>query len=175
MLLGRYYYYLHVTNEESKVIQKEALGQDPTLAQLTENSMLTMTTYHRDGAGGLRAVSRTPSPREGSRAWPRPPWQTWRACGLFLYCCALLQGIFPTQGSNPGLLHCRWILYRLIHQGSPVGSRHSQRLQPSHCTFLGGGGICEPILALPSLEGFPHFPTSISQASEDLLRCHRET
>ena len=32
---------------------------------------------------------------------------------------ALLQGIFPTQGSNPGFLHCRWILYHLSHQGSP--------------------------------------------------------
>ena len=31
----------------------------------------------------------------------------------------LLQGIFPTQGSNLGLLHCRQILYRLSHQGSP--------------------------------------------------------
>ena len=31
-------------------------------------------------------------------------------------CHALLQGIFPTQGSNPGLLPCRWIL---THQGSP--------------------------------------------------------
>ena len=29
-----------------------------------------------------------------------------------------LQGIFPTQGSNPGLPHCRWILYQLRHQGS---------------------------------------------------------
>ena len=28
---------------------------------------------------------------------------------------ALLQGIFPTQGSHPGLLHCRWILYHLSH------------------------------------------------------------
>ena len=27
--------------------------------------------------------------------------------------CSLLQGIFPTQGSNPGLLHCRWIFYHL--------------------------------------------------------------
>ena len=26
-----------------------------------------------------------------------------------------LQGIFPTQGSNPGLLHCRWILYHLSY------------------------------------------------------------
>ena len=31
----------------------------------------------------------------------------------------LLQGIFPTQGSNPGFPHCRWILYHLSHQGSP--------------------------------------------------------
>ena len=34
-------------------------------------------------------------------------------------CHTLLQGIFPTQGSNPGLLHCRWILYQLNHKGSP--------------------------------------------------------
>ena len=32
---------------------------------------------------------------------------------------ALLQGIFPTQGSNPGLPYCRQILYYLSHQGSP--------------------------------------------------------
>ena len=30
----------------------------------------------------------------------------------------LLQGIFPTQGSNPGLPHCRLILYQLSHQGT---------------------------------------------------------
>ena len=28
----------------------------------------------------------------------------------------LLQGIFPAQGSNPGLPHCRWILYQLSHK-----------------------------------------------------------
>ena len=33
---------------------------------------------------------------------------------------SLLQGIFPTQGSNPGLLHCRQILYGLSHQGNPI-------------------------------------------------------
>ena len=32
---------------------------------------------------------------------------------------SLLQGIFTTQGSNPGLLHCKWIFYRLSHKGSP--------------------------------------------------------
>ena len=34
-------------------------------------------------------------------------------------CLSLLQGIFPIQGLNPGLLHCRKILYQLSHQGSP--------------------------------------------------------
>ena len=37
-------------------------------------------------------------------------------CGVG--CHALLQGISPTEGSNPGLPHCRWILYHLSHQGS---------------------------------------------------------
>ena len=31
----------------------------------------------------------------------------------------LLQGIFPTQGSNPGLPYCRQILYQLSHKGTP--------------------------------------------------------
>jgi len=30
------------------------------------------------------------------------------------------RGFFPTQGSKPGLLHCRWILYQLSHKGSPT-------------------------------------------------------
>ena len=33
-------------------------------------------------------------------------------------CHALFQGIFPTQGSNPGLPYFKWILYHLSHQGS---------------------------------------------------------
>ena len=35
-------------------------------------------------------------------------------------CHVLLQGIFPTQGLNPGLLHCRQIPYNLSHQRSPL-------------------------------------------------------
>ena len=38
---------------------------------------------------------------------------------MIVYCSHfLLQGIFLTQGSNPGFLHCGWILYRLNHWGS---------------------------------------------------------
>ena len=34
-----------------------------------------------------------------------------------IVCHFLLQGIFPTQGSNPGLLHCMQIIYQLSYQG----------------------------------------------------------
>ena len=51
------------------------------------------------------------SPPGSSVAWNSPGKNTG------VHCHALLQGIFPTQESNPGLLHCRWILYCLIHQG----------------------------------------------------------
>ena len=34
---------------------------------------------------------------------------------------SFLQGIFPTQGLNPGLLHCRQIPYYLSHRGNPKG------------------------------------------------------
>ena len=64
-------------------------------------------------------------------AW-KTPWTV--ACTKLLHprdfpdksigvsCHFLLQGIFLTQGSNPGLLHCRQMLYRLGHQGSSWGS-----------------------------------------------------
>ena len=46
-------------------------------------------------------------------------------------CRSLLQGIFPTQGLNPGLSNCRCILYRLSHQESPAGN-----LTPESLYFL---------------------------------------
>ena len=49
---------------------------------------------------------------------PHGPWDL-PGKNTGLGCHFLLQGIFPTQGSNLGLLHCRWILYCLSPQGSP--------------------------------------------------------
>ena len=43
---------------------------------------------------------------------------------------SLLQGIFPTQGSNPRLPHCRQILYQLSHKGSPNGNTRPSYLSP---------------------------------------------
>ena len=53
--------------------------------------------------------------------WPSRLLSPWNSPGknTGVRCHSLLQGIFPTQGWNLGLLHCRQILYHLNHQGSP--------------------------------------------------------
>ena len=59
--------------------------------------------------------------------WPRGPQPTrllhsrdFAGKSTGVGCHFLLQGIFPTQGLNPGLLHCRQTLYHLSQQGSPT-------------------------------------------------------
>ena len=57
-----------------------------------------------------------------SDSWPpHELYSPWNSLGqnTGVGSLSLLQGIFPTQGSNPGLPHCRRILYQLSHQGSP--------------------------------------------------------
>ena len=53
--------------------------------------------------------------------WPHGLYSPWNSPGQNTGegSLSLLQGIFPSQGSNPGLLHCRQILYQLSHKGSP--------------------------------------------------------
>ena len=62
--------------------------------------------------------------------------------------CSFLQGIFPTQGSNPVLPHCRQILYQLSHEGSPrilewvaypFSSRSSQPRNKTGVSCIAGG------------------------------------
>ena len=61
---------------------------------------------------------------------------------------SLLQGIFPTQGLNPGLLHHRWILYQLSRKKSPrilqwvtypFSSRSSQPRSQTGVSCIAGG------------------------------------
>ena len=56
--------------------------------------------------------SRACSPPSSSDPWNSPGKNTGVGCH------SLFQGIFLTQGLNPGLLHCRQLLYHLSHQGS---------------------------------------------------------
>ena len=52
---------------------------------------------------------------------PHGPYSPWSYLGqnTGVGSLSFLQRIFPTQGLNPGLLHCRWILNQLSHKGSP--------------------------------------------------------
>ena len=54
--------------------------------------------------------------------WPHGLYSPWNSPGqnTEMSSYSLLQGIFPTQESNPGLPHCRQILYQLNHKGSPL-------------------------------------------------------
>ena len=53
--------------------------------------------------------------------WPHGLYSPWNSPGqnTRVGTLSLLQGIFPTEGSNPGLLHYRQIVYQLSHKGSP--------------------------------------------------------
>ena len=53
--------------------------------------------------------------------WPHGLSSPWNSLGqnTGVGSLSLLQGIFPTQGSNPGFLHGRQILYQLNNEGSP--------------------------------------------------------
>ena len=53
--------------------------------------------------------------------WPHGLYSPWNSPGqnTGVGRHSLLQGIVPTQGSSPGLPHCRPILYQLNHQGNP--------------------------------------------------------
>ena len=53
--------------------------------------------------------------------WPHGLYSPWNSPGqnTGVGSLSLLQGISPTQGSNPGLLHYRQILYQLSYKGSP--------------------------------------------------------
>ena len=53
--------------------------------------------------------------------WPHGLYSPWNSPGQNpgVGSLSFLQGIFSTQGSNPGLPHCRRVLYQLSHKGSP--------------------------------------------------------
>ena len=54
--------------------------------------------------------------------WPHELYSPWNFTGqnTAVGSLSLLQGSFPTQESNWGLLHCRQILYQLSYEGSPI-------------------------------------------------------
>ena len=76
--------------------------QDPDICCLQETHLNTRDTYRQKVEGWKKIFHAN---RDQNKA------------GVAIL--TLLQGIFPTQGLNPGLLHCRWILYQVSYQGRP--------------------------------------------------------
>ena len=66
----------------------------------------------------MRVVNESESPVQLFVApWTTQPWNS-PGQNTGVGSLSLLQGIFPTQGLNPSLLHCRWVLYQLSRKGS---------------------------------------------------------
>ena len=107
---------LWISSEDS------CLEQSPVLRGLCVSETQTCTKSLRFGGYFLKLKSESESHSVVSSSlglhWLYSPW-TSPGQNTGVGSLSLLQGIFPTQGLNPGLLHCRQILYQRSHKGSP--------------------------------------------------------
>ena len=78
---------------------------------------------------------------------------------------SLLQGIFPTQGLNPGLPHCKWILYQLSHKESP------RILEWVVYPFSSGSSQPKNWMGSPALQA-DSLPTELSRVKDTILACY---
>ena len=83
-------------------------------------------------------------------------------------CHALLQGIFPTQGLNPGLLHCKQILYHLRHQGSL--HRCYNLKECKHILFLFPSWLLSSHRHQAHIQSFPTFYENLILIPNSLLK-----
>ena len=83
-------------------------------------------------------------------------------------CHSLLQGIFPIQGSNPCLLHCRQILYQLSKERSPIYDK------PITNIILNGGKLKAFSLRSGTRHGCPLSPLLFNIVLEFLATAIRE-
>ena len=94
---------------------------------------------------------------------------------------SLLQGIFPTQGSNPGPLYCRQILYQLSHKGSPrilewVAYPFSRSSWPRNWTrvsWIAGRFITNWAIREDPGDFYPNLKTKIKTKKESKTRLNR--
>ena len=96
-----------------------------------------------------------------SRVPPHGLYNPWNYPGqnIWVGSCSLLQGIFPTQGSNTGLPHCGQLLHQLSHRGSP------RVLEWVAYPFSRGSSLI-PNLSLPHSHLSPLVTISLSSVSK---------
>ena len=105
-----------------------------------------------------------------SSLWPHGLHSSWNSPdqNTGVGSLSLLQVIFPTQELNPGLPHCRWILYQLSHRGSPrilewvpysFSSESSQPRNQTGVSCITGGFFTSWVIrGAPCLWERIHFP-----------------
>ena len=123
-------------------------------------SGLPLASLHNAAAAAAKSLQSylTVRPHKWQPTRPPCPWDS-PGKNTGVGCHFLLQGIFPTQGSNLGLLHCRQILYQLSPQGKPknTGVGSPSLLQQIFLTQESNQGLlhCRRILYQLSYEGSP--------------------
>ena len=104
--------------------------------------LLSQWKWKESESGSHSVVSNSLRPHGRYSPWNSPGQNT--GVGSL----SLLWGIFPTQGSNPGLLHCGQILYQLNRKGSPrilewvaypFSSKFSQPRNQTRVSYIAGG------------------------------------
>ena len=105
------------TNYKQKILptNRNRTRNDSYLQKLSEKAAVInlMNMQRKSESGSHSVVSNSLQPHGLDSPWNSPGQNT--GAGSH----SLLQSIFPTQGLNPGLPHCRQILYQLSHKGSP--------------------------------------------------------
>ena len=100
-----YYLYTHISKHTFTPRELTQVGMKQCIRVKRQESESVSRSGMSNSVTPRTVASQAPLPMEFS--------------GLGVGGLSLLQGIFLTQGSNPGFLHCRQILYHLSQQGSP--------------------------------------------------------
>ena len=120
----------------STTVMKTSLEELSTFEQRKKKSanlkislLRCVIACSREQCISLRSLNSQPSPTfffkshsaMSNSLWLHRLYSTWNSPGqnTGVGSISFLQGIFPTQGSNPGLLHYRRILYQMSYQGIP--------------------------------------------------------
>ena len=102
----------------------ESILSSPLLSYKSQNSILLILSWKWKWSHSVLSNSLQPhglSPTRLLHPWDFPGKNTGVGCHF------LLQGSFLIQGSNPGLPHCRQMLYHLSHQGSQINSASTHK------------------------------------------------
>ena len=112
-----YQYYINILLYSYVLLLEWNNHEDKDGCVFFHNIGKSLVLHSENDSFSLSVMSDSSQPHRLRTPWLLCPWDS-PDKNTGVGCHALLQGIFLTQGSNLGLLHCWQILYCLSHQGS---------------------------------------------------------